>query len=168
PFGRKLTDILSWYYLRGGWCLHASATACDRRTRRLRLPSYFWRAITIVTLIVLIVDDPAWDRAFAQCSPPAASNIADDASLTRITGYMYDFDGRLTQMNSPEGYINYGYDTATGRLLSTCTTNSYIGYTYDSLGRLKTVTASKRNGSTTDPTTGLPLNEVTTYYYDNV
>jgi RHS repeat-associated protein len=141
--------------------LNNVAAVCDRRTKRLRLPSFFWRGITVVTLIVLIVDDPSWDYAFAQCSPPATSNIADNTTLTRVTSYTYDFDGRLTQMNSPEGYIDYGYDAATGRLLSTCTTNSYITNSYDILGRLKTVTALKRNGSSITP-------ETATYSYDNV
>jgi RHS repeat-associated protein len=167
PRGRRLRDILAWYYLHGSWRLSGATAVCDHRTKRLRLPSLFWRTVTILTASALIVDDPSWDNWFiarADCSIP--SNIS--TATTRITNYIYDFDGRVTQVNSPEGVINYSYDLATGRLTSTCTTNSYVAYTYDQLGRLKTVTASKRNGSTTDPATLLPLNEVTTYYYDKV
>ena len=155
PSGRRLRDILVWYYVRRG----AVAAIADRRTKRLRLPSFFWRAITIATLIVLIVDDPSWDNAFnarATCDIPSNSSTL----TTRNTNFVYDLEGRLKQVNAPEGVINYTYDLATSRLQSTCTDYSAWDYTYDGLGRLKTVHVSKRAGST--------VNETTTYTYDGV
>jgi YD repeat-containing protein len=81
---------------------------------------------------------------------------------TRLTYFTYDLDNHLTQVNSPEGVINYGYDLATGRLTSTCTANSELSYGYDALGRLQTVTALKRNAVMLSPS------ETTTYHYDAV
>ncbi|HWQ91935.1 MAG TPA: RHS repeat domain-containing protein [Clostridia bacterium] len=82
--------------------------------RKLKLPSLFWRAVTVVTVICLIGCDPAFERlwtAQAQFIPPAQ----EDPSATRVTEYSYDLQGRLTQERSPEGTINYAYDPATGR-----------------------------------------------------
>ena len=45
------------------------------------------------------------------------------------------------------GRDSYGYDLATSRHIRTCTANSEVAYGYDELGRLKTVTVLKRNGS---------------------
>jgi RHS repeat-associated protein len=158
PLGRKLRNVLAWYYLGGGWRLKVAAVR-DRRTRYVRLPSYFWRTVTLVTLCVLIVDDPAWDNMFAaraSCDIPGT-----DSTLTkRTTNFSYDAEGRLMQVNAPEGVINYTYDLATGRLHSTCTGNSAWDYMYDALGRLHTLHVSQRAGTN--------VNETNTYTYDAV
>jgi RHS repeat-associated protein len=129
--------------------------------RRLRLPSLFWRFVTVIIVIALIGSDPSIDyllSANAQCTVP----YNPSSETTRITEFTYDFDSQLTQINSPEGVINYGYDLATGRHTRTCTKNSELAYAYDELGRLKTVTVLKRNGVTVSPP------EVTTYAYTAV
>jgi RHS repeat-associated protein len=158
PAGRKLRQILVWYCLRGGWRMNVAAV-CERRTKRLRLPSIFWRAVTLITIGVLIVDDPSWDNWFnarASCDVPSNSSTF----TTRSTNFVYDVDGRLTQVNAPEGVINYTYDLATGRLKSTCTGNSAWDNTYDALGRLAAVHVTMRGGS--------PVNETNSYAYDAV
>lgn len=164
PSGRKLRQILARYYLCGGWKLLPKPRFGEKRISPYKLakwmPSYFWRAVSVVTIIVFVADDLSWNQVFAQCSPPASNNLANCTSNTRITSYTYDFDGHMTQMNSPEGYINYLYSSATGRLTNTCTEYSSIGYGYDALGRLQTVCVTERNG--------LPTNELTTYHYDKV
>jgi uncharacterized protein RhaS with RHS repeats len=129
-------------------------------TRRLYLPTTFWRLATYVTVLALVFTDPRLDfwSLHAECVYPANSS----SDTTRLTFFAYDFDGHLTQANYPEGVINYEYDPATGRHTGTCTTNSYVAYHYDELGRLQTVTVSKRNGQPVIP------NEVTTYTYTPV
>jgi RHS repeat-associated protein len=132
-----------------------------RRRRRLRLPPVSWRWVTPVVLAALLANEPGMDQlwtAHADYSYP--SNIS--TPTTRYTYFSYDIDGHVTQINAPEGVINYGYDLATGRLIETNTKNSDVQYGYDELGRLKTVTAIKRNGAT------LTTPEMTTYHYDNV
>ncbi|PWU19131.1 MAG: hypothetical protein C5B50_07315, partial [Verrucomicrobia bacterium] len=119
----------------------------------------FWRFVAYWLIISLLGTDPRldfWTLHAQSCALP--SNSSTDS--VRLTYFAYDFDGHLTQVNSPEGVINYGYDLATGQLTSTCTANSLTQYTYDELRRLKTVTALKRNG--------VAINETTTYTYDKV
>ena len=62
------------------------------------------------------------------------------------TSYVYDIEGRLLSMTSPEGTISYAFDERTGRKLKTYTANSDQRYSYDELGRLKTVSAFKQQG----------------------
>ncbi len=93
------------------------------------------------------------------------------ASIEHATTRKYNDEGRLTQVATPEGVINYGYDPATGQQVSVWTTDlatpddpiasaiTATEYTYDSLGRLSSV-ESKRRYST--DITG----EVTSYEYD--
>ncbi|PWU19984.1 MAG: hypothetical protein C5B50_05050 [Verrucomicrobia bacterium] len=119
----------------------------------------FWRFATYWLILSLLGTDPRldfWTLHAQSCALP--TNPSTDS--VRVTYFAYDFDGHLTQVNSPEGVINYGYDLATGRLTSTCTANSYTAYDYDELGRLKHVNALKRNGAA--------INETTTYTYDKV
>ena len=131
--------------------------------RRLRLPSLFWRFATLVTAACLIGNDPTFDRLWtAQASCGDIPVNPNPVSNERITQFSYDIEGRLAQVVSPEGYINYEYDLATGRHTKTCTENSEVEYGYDLLGRLKTVTVNKRNG------TDLSTPEVTTYTYTDV
>jgi RHS repeat-associated protein len=157
----------------------AEATGRHRRGR-LHLPSLAWRYATVVTIVALVGSDPAYDRlwtAQAECVIPSNSSTETE----RQTYFGYDFEGRLKQVNCPEGVINYGYDLATGRHISTCTTNAEYQYTYDELGRLETVVVLKRNGVSTNETTRytytkvgsretvtLPNGVVTRYHYDDL
>jgi len=113
-------------------------------------------------VILLCTDDKlgvaVWN-AHADC---ASTSSYSNTETTRTTEFSCDADGHLTRVDSPEGVINYGYDLATGRHTDTCTANSELGYGYDELGRLKTVTVYKRNG------TNLTSPEVITYTYDSV
>jgi RHS repeat-associated protein len=96
----------------------------------------------------------------------ADSQFASAANpLTRQT---YDAQGRLTQIDSPQGILNYEYDDQ-GRIKRTWTSHDTIGpglddaitdtrYGYDILGRLKIVIVSERNDA--------PVGEVTEYRYD--
>jgi RHS repeat-associated protein len=164
----------------------ASAKVLRRQRARLNLrvtlPCLFWRFATGVLLVCLIGNDPSFDNlwtANAECVYP--DNSSTDAR--RITTYKYDYDGHLTQVNSPEGVINYEYDLATGRHTRTCSTNTEVAYGYDELGRLKTVQLLKRNGtnlSSPETTTNayttvgnrwkvmLPNGIVTEYQYDSL
>ena len=83
-----------------------------------------------------------------------------DDSANDLTTNTYDAEGRLTQVISPEGTVNYQYDPTTGQRKSTFTDNTQTDYAYDDLGRLETVTVLKRNG------TPLGTSEVTAYTYD--
>lgn len=130
-----------------------------RRSPRLRMPSCGWRFVTLITLAALIANEPGMDSLWTARADYSYPNN-DSTATTRITNFIYDFDGHLVQVNCPEGVINYGYDLATGRHIETNTQKSNIQYGYDELGRLKTVTVTKRNGST--------ANETTTYGYDAV
>jgi RHS repeat-associated protein len=150
---------------------------------RLFLPGRFWRFASYLTVISLLGSDPRldfWSLHAQSCDYP--SNDITNPSI-RYTNFTYDFDGHLTQVNSPEGVINYGYDLATGRQTSTCTTNSFVAYDYDQLGRLKTVSLQKRNGTnlvnfevTTNTYTAVgnlssvsrPNGVLTTYLYDSL
>jgi RHS repeat-associated protein len=78
------------------------------------------------------------------------------------TLYGYDADGHLVEVAAPEGTVYYAYDVATGRHTATWTFRSDIGYGYDALGRLQTVTVRQRDG------TVLATPEVTTYHYNAV
>ncbi len=167
-------------------CSHAASVfACggspDGTPKRFRLPSYGWRFATLVTLIALIGCDPSLDglwTARAACVDPGSTG---STLTTRITTFSYDLEGRLAQVNSPEGYINYEYDLATGQHVRTCTANSESTYEYDALGRLWKVHAIRRNNATINETTiytytavgsrdtvTLPNNTVTAYKYDEL
>jgi RHS repeat-associated protein len=150
--------------------------------RRLRLPSLSWRCVTVVTLICLIGSDPYFESLWT--AQAACGDVPSNTSTetVRVTTFTYELEGRLAQVNSPEGYINYEYSLATGRLTKTCTEKSEIGYQYDSLGRLWNVQVLKRNGTnvTEQPTVysytpvgsretvTLPNGIITTYQYDSL
>ncbi|QDT46981.1 tRNA(Glu)-specific nuclease WapA precursor [Symmachiella dynata] len=82
------------------------------------------------------------------------------------TDYTYDEFDRLAQIDTPEGALNYEYDNY-GRQVRKSIGNPADPthdwtYSYDALGRLKTVSTVRRNGvDLTEP-------EVTTYSYDLV
>jgi RHS repeat-associated protein len=59
-------------------------------------------------------------------------------TYTRTTTYHYDAQGRLIQVDTPQGTINYGYNPITGRKINTNTAygNTNTNYYYDELGRL--------------------------------
>ena len=109
--------------------------SADGTPRRFRLPSFGWRLVTIITLAALIGSDPAFNGLW---NAQAACTIPSNASTltTRITTFTYDVEGRLAQVNSPEGVVNYDYDLITGRHVGSCTQNSETTYEYDALGRL--------------------------------
>lgn len=91
--------------------------------------------------------------------------ISEDGSpksTQRETTYTYNSRGELTQILSPEGSVNYEYDSKTGAKTRVWTNNSDIRYAYDAMNRLKTVTVHKRNGLE------LATPEVTTYDYTAV
>ena len=121
------------------------------------------RSMKVFHFLDLLWSDPNVDKYFiarAACGdvpPPIAAT-----ETLRVTTLTYNFAGRLAQMNSPEGYINYEYSPATGRLTKTCTTNSTVEYDYDSLGRLWKVNALKRNS------TNLSSAETIIYNYNAV
>jgi RHS repeat-associated protein len=156
---RDARRLLIQFYLRGGWRLSQIPL---QNVRRLYLPSLWNRAVSLLLIVALFASDRNLEKlwtARADCSVPPANNSNEN---TRYTYFTYDFDGHLTQANYPEGAINYEYDLGTGRHTGTCTTNSYVQYGYDQLGRLKTVQVIKRNG------TNLVNPELTTYDYTKV
>jgi RHS repeat-associated protein len=149
--------------------------------RNHRRPSLWLRLVAVVLVAAFtgtIIPDSAFiPSAKADCSIP----VNTSTESMRVTEFKYDADGRLVQVNSPEGVINYSYDSATGRHTSTCTTNSETLYGYDELGRLKTVTMDKRNGTAISETStytytaigarqelDLPNGGTTTYAYDSL
>jgi YD repeat-containing protein len=77
----------------------------------------------------------------------------------RLTDHDYDFEGRLSKVTRPEGWVGYGYEESTGRLVELSTSLSQTKYTYDKLGRTKTVEEHVRNG------TAFPAPVVTSYGY---
>lgn len=86
-------------------------------------------------------------------------NPAGPADL-HDTETSYDDLGRVTQITSPEGAINYEYDEATGDQTAVETANTRTEYLYDVLGRLIEVKLIKREA------TVLPTPEAATYAYD--
>jgi len=128
--------------------------------RRTRMPSLFWRIVAVFTMFIVLASQPGYYElctARADCIYPG--NLSSPPTIY-VTTFTYDVEGNLTQVNSPEGVINYNYDLATGRLIHVCTINSEIEYGYDADGRLQTVHVIKRNGTS--------VNETTTYTYDAV
>lgn len=97
------------------------------------------------------------NTASAKTCPIPPSSTDDNERVTKFT---YDIEGRLEQVNSPEGVINCGYDLATGRHNHTCTKNSEVPYSCDDLGRLATVHVVQRDNTA--------VNETTTYTYTQV
>ncbi len=71
-----------------------------------------------------------------------------DASGT--TTYTYDTMDRLTAKATPEGTLNYTYDAAghVASIASSNTNGASMGYTYDDLNRLSTVTDNRTGGVT--------------------
>jgi len=185
-YGRRFTEprtvkgllLITWQMMRRVGALGGSPGGTPRR---LRLPSFWWRAVSVTTLICFLGSDPAFQglwNAQAACDIP--TNISTDT--TRITTYAYDLEGRLAQVDSPEGVINYEYDLATGRLTRTCTLNSEFAYEYDALGRLWKVYVLKRDRTPVSEsptvytytavgsreTVTLPNGVQTTYQYDQL
>jgi RHS repeat-associated protein len=109
--------------------------------------------------------------AFGRAVEIADSEFA--AAAQPLTKQKYDADGRLIQIDSPQGVINYGFDRL-GRLTRTWTSHGPEGsqladaitdtrYGYDVLGRLASVTVVERNDAgPLDPQD----QEVTAYCYD--
>ncbi len=89
----------------------------------------------------------------------------NDNAFSSVTTNTYDAEGRISQIASPQGYLNYAYDNL-GRMTRTWSSKAADGadaitdtrYQYDSLGRLITVTVVERNDQT--------ISETTQYRYD--
>ncbi|MDR3385593.1 MAG: RHS repeat-associated core domain-containing protein [Rudaea sp.] len=85
----------------------------------------------------------------------------------------YDGLDRLTQEQTPQGVVNYTYDTASRRATMTPASQTQIVYTFDTANRLtnivqgtQTVTIGYDNANRRTTLT-LPNGVVTTYGYDN-
>lgn len=93
-----------------------------------------------------------------------AGHLLSVTDVRGVTKLAYDTAGRLTQMDSPEGSIHYEYgDHPTlARRTRMWTQNSDIRYTYDVLGRLRTVTVVKQLGQ------ALTTPETTTFAYNSL
>jgi YD repeat-containing protein len=112
-----------------------------------------------------------------------------DASGT--TTYSYDADSNLTEVNTPEGIIQYGYNTLDQHISTwtdTTSTTMTLGetletFSYDDLGRLSGMTVSRLNGANTSSALNTvygydgngnkvyeadPNSDVTTYTYDSL
>jgi RHS repeat-associated protein len=141
--------------------VHPPSSILDPRSTsrfRLRLFPVWVKALTIWTIISLLGTESNWELLAANC--PTGQTPIDDT--VRVTEFTYDVDGRVTSVCSPEGTIHYEYDAATGRKTRMYTDNNDTRYTYDELGRLKTVAVHKKNGQPVSPA------EVTTYNYTDV
>jgi RHS repeat-associated protein len=91
--------------------------------------------------------------------PSGQRKTMTDASGT--TQYAYDHQNRLVSKVTPSaGTLTYTYDTGGNRLTvsSSNTNGTSVGYTYDALNRLQTVTDNR----------AAPGQKVTTYTYDEV
>lgn len=116
-------------------------------------------AILIVAFLDSMLPDSVFVRAArASCAVPGN---ASSESL-RVTEFAYDAEGRVAQVNAPEGVVNYEYAAAMGRHTATCTANSRTEYGYDELGRLATVKVTQRDGRE------LSTPEITTIQYTGV
>ncbi len=60
------------------------------------------------------------------------------------TVYHYDDEGRVDQIDRPEGIVGYAYDPVTGRKDSTTAASNTTDFGYDGLGRLETVSRGDR------------------------
>jgi RHS repeat-associated protein len=79
-----------------------------------------------------------------------------------VTDYLFDAEGRILSISSPEGVIHYEYDPASGRQTRMYTEFSDVQYAYDVRGLVTSVTTTMQLG------TVLPTPEVTTYRYNEV
>ena len=78
-------------------------------------------------------------------------NDLDNSTLATYKNY-YDKEGRLYQLDSPQGFVRYSFSDITGRKLSTFMSTAWddddetyydkVEYAYDQLGRLATVMAT--------------------------
>jgi YD repeat-containing protein len=79
--------------------------------------------------------------------------------------YIYDAEGNIDTVSSPQGTVDYDYDSVTGRKMSTkipdLNDELQVDYNYDSHGRLYEIITNVRNGDTT-------VDETTTYAYNAV
>jgi RHS repeat-associated protein len=175
----EVRRALKLFYLRGGWRWRSRR---GKRRVHMYLSPLWLRAVSLVLMVAVVGTlSPGLDlipKVRASCAIPSNPTVNDGE---RTTIFTYDLDGRLTQANTPEGVVNYNYDSTTSRHTSTCTTNSETLYGYDQLGRLKTVTMDKRNGSAISETStytytaigtrqeiDLPNGGTTTYAYDSL
>jgi RHS repeat-associated protein len=122
---------------------------------------------------VLFFDDlTAYDNGNGTPAETVANTYDDLGRMTTVvdprgtTSYTYNDDGLVIKVDSPEGIIRYEYEAVTNRPTRTYTTDATgevtndFHYSYDSLGRLKTVTVDERHD------VPLATPEVTSYDYD--
>jgi len=92
--------------------------------------------------------------------------VQTSASATRTTTTAYDQEGRILQVASPEGTLNYRYDALGHRIRVFTGTEADpiedVRYTYDALGRVETVATYERN----DVPLAEAARETTRYVYD--
>jgi RHS repeat-associated protein len=90
-------------------------------------------------------------------------NDVDNATLGKWR-WWYDDQGRVTMLESPQGFVGYEYHANTGRRKSVRTpadsNDTKVCYYYDELGRLSEVNVAKRND--------VPVDESTYYGYNAV
>lgn len=107
--------------------------------------------------------------AYDQLGRKTAVDVNDEGEES-VYAYQYDAEGRITQIHSPQGFVGYEYSAGTSRKKSVRTPDidqgdnkfTKLSYTYDELGRLKTVQVDKRNDIIPEPA------EITTYNYNKV
>jgi YD repeat-containing protein len=81
----------------------------------------------------------------------AASGNPQSITITDTWTNSYDVQGRLIQETSPTGFVRYEYDSLGRKTKTQSGTTvpvvlSEVAYTYDQVGRLKTVETVKRDG----------------------
>jgi YD repeat-containing protein len=81
-------------------------------------------------------------------------------TYTRTTTYVYDAEGRIETITTPQGDTNYAHDSITGQKFNASSTNTATDYYYDGLGRLQTVYLTERNGQTVDEKSDYTYNEI--------
>jgi RHS repeat-associated protein len=98
----------------------------------------------------------------------------DYKNSQKVEEYSYDAEGQIEAIYIPQGWIKYEYYSVTGQRKSTLSFDSsttfgnlteanadtIIDYSYDDLGRLKTVKSNKLNGITAAGLTAYTYNDV--------
>ena len=93
-------------------------------------------------------------RARRACWPLSFTTVRTGSARLSNRGtnaFTYDGQGHVLQIASPEGTLNYEYEPIEGRRTRLYTTNTDLRYSYDELGRIKTVSVAKRDGAALSP-----------------
>ena len=78
----------------------------------------------------------------------------------------FDREGRVISETTPQGVVNYQYNTVTGNKDRTWTDMTETQFSYDESGRLKETILTKSNGVVLDGVDGRPEPQITQYGYD--